>query len=281
MPNLLQRGSQPNASGNTLTITPQSAGWQYVGFQVYQLSAEQTLSQETGENEICIVVLSGIANVLTREQQYHRIGRRMSVFEQIPPYAVYVPASDLVQFEALTELVIAICSAPAEGRLPARLITPDQIGVEARGNGTTARTIHNILPEQEEAERLLVVEVFTPAGHWSSYPPHKHDQDRLPYESQLEETYYYNIAPVDGFAIQRVYTDDLSLNETLVVHDGDAVLVPRGYHPVAAPPGYDVYYLNVMAGPVRTWRFHNDPKHAWLMKPSKEVPTNASNIIPE
>jgi len=281
MSNLLVRRSEPDVAGNILTITPQSAGWQYVGFQVFQLSAKQTLSQETGANEMCIVLLSGIANVSTRDQRYDRIGRRMSVFEQIPPYAVYVPASDLLHIEALTDLHIALCSAPAEGRLSARLITPDQVGVEARGYGTTARTIHNILPEQEEAERLLVVEVFTPAGHWSSYPPHKHDQDRLPHESQLEETYYYNIAPADGFAMQRVYTDDLSLNETLVVHDGDAVLVPRGYHPVAAPPGYDVYYLNVMAGPVRTWKFHNDPKHAWLMSPSKEVSTNASNPIPK
>jgi 5-deoxy-glucuronate isomerase len=110
----------------------------------------------------------------------------------------------------------------------------------------------------------LVVEVFTPEGHWSSYPPHKHDRNHLPEESYLEETYYHKINPGHGFAVQRIYTDDRSLDETLVIKDGDAVLVPKGYHPVSAPPGYDVYYLNVMAGPVRTWKFKNDPDHEWL-----------------
>jgi 5-deoxy-glucuronate isomerase len=112
--------------------------------------------------------------------------------------------------------------------------------------------------------------VFTPNGHWSSYPPHKHDQDNLPHESYLEETYYHKVSPDTGFAVQRVYTDDGSLDETMVIRNGDAVLVPKGYHPVSAPPGYDGYYLNVMAGPVRTWKFHNDPAHEWLMTQSKQ-----------
>jgi len=111
--------------------------------------------------------------------------------------------------------------------------------------------------------------MFTPNGHWSSYPPHKHDRDDLPRESYLEETYYHKIYPSTGFAVQRVYTDDRSLDETMIVKDGDAVLVPKGYHPVSAPPGYDLYYLNVMAGPKRTWKFHNDPDHEWLMAPQK------------
>ncbi|MFD0618078.1 5-deoxy-glucuronate isomerase [Paenibacillus sp. GCM10027629] len=281
MSNLLIRGKQPDAAGNTLTITPQSAGWQYVGFQVYKLRPGQCLSQETGANEICVVVLSGIANVFTQHERYNQIGRRMSVFEQTPPFSVYVPARDEIHVEAMTELEIAICAAPAEGRLEARLITPEQVGVEQRGYGAMERAIHNILPEREEAERLLVVEVFTPAGHWSSYPPHKHDQDDLPHESLLEETYYYKITPVEGFAMQRVYTDDLSLNESIVVHDGDSVMVPRGYHPVSVPPGYGVYYLNVMAGPMRTWKFHNDPKHEWLLRPGKEASVHESNPVSE
>ena len=112
---------------------------------------------------------------------------------------------------------------------------------------------------------MLVVEVITPGGHWSSYPPHKHDRDALPDESYLEETYYHRLKPAQGFAFQRVYTEDGAVDETLTVKDGDVVLVPRGYHPVAAPHGYDLYYLNVMAGPNRIWRFHNDPAHEWLM----------------
>lgn len=108
--------------------------------------------------------------------------------------------------------------------------------------------------------------MFTPEGNWSSYPPHKHDQDHLPEESYLEETYYHKINPVHGFAVQRVYTDDRSLDETMIVKNGDAVLVPKGYHPVSAPPGYELYYLNVMAGPVRTWKFKNDPEHEWILQ---------------
>jgi 5-deoxy-glucuronate isomerase len=119
----------------------------------------------------------------------------------------------------------------------------------------------------EEADSLLVCEVRTPGGHWSSYPPHKHDRDALPGESFLEETYYHRISPPQGFALQRVYTGDGSLDETLVVRDGDTVLVPRGYHTVSAPPGYDLYYLNVMAGPVREWAVANDPDHEWTLTP--------------
>jgi 5-deoxy-glucuronate isomerase len=110
-----------------------------------------------------------------------------------------------------------------------------------------------------------VVEVVTPGGNWSSYPPHKHDRDDPPEESLLEETYYHRLRPAQGFAFQRVYSDDGSLDETMAVADGDVVLVPRGYHPVGAAHGYDLYYLNVMAGPRRVWRFRNDPAHAWIV----------------
>jgi 5-deoxy-glucuronate isomerase len=169
------------------------------------------------------------------------------------------------EIEAASDCEIAICSAPGSGKLAARVIAPDSIEVFTRGKGSNARHIRNVLPETATAESLLVVEVITPGGHWSSYPPHKHDRDALPEESYLEETYYHRLSPPQGFALQRVYTDDRSLDETLTVSDRDVVLVPRGYHPVGAPHGYDLYYLNVMAGPTRTWRFHNDPAHAWLM----------------
>jgi 5-deoxy-glucuronate isomerase len=140
------------------------------------------------------------------------------------------------------------------------------LGQEVRGKGTNTRYVTNILPEGEPADSLLVVEVITPGGHTSSYPPHKHDRDDLPRESLLEETYYHRLNPPQGFAFQRVYTDDRSLDEVMAVEDGDVVLVPEGYHPCAAIHGYDLYYLNVMAGPKRTWKFHNAPEHEWLMK---------------
>jgi 5-deoxy-glucuronate isomerase len=192
------------------------------------------------------------------------IGERASVFEGMP-WSVYLPAHSSYSVEAATDCEFAVCSAPGTGKLPARVIAPGDVETLTRGKGSNTRHVRNILSETAAAESLLVVEVITPAGNWSSYPPHKHDRDALPEESYLEETYYHRLSPPQGFALQRVYTDDRSLDETLAVGDRDVVLVPRGYHPVGAPHGYDLYYLNVMAGPRRTWRFHNDPNHAWML----------------
>lgn len=257
---------QPDGDGSLLRITPESAGWKYVGFETVKLEAGQSLSRETGDTEVCLVLLSGKADVSTAGAEWKEIGGRMNVFEKIPPYSVYVPSGDHYRITALTGVELAICSAPGQGGHAARLISPEQVGVELRGSGSMERLVHNILPEKEPADSLLVVEVFTPEGNWSSYPPHKHDRDALPDESLLEETYYFRIQPEQGFAVQRVYTDDRSLDETLSVKDGQAVLVPKGYHPVSAPAGYEVYYLNVMAGPARTWKFYNDPDHEWMLK---------------
>jgi 5-deoxy-glucuronate isomerase len=139
---------------------------------------------------------------------------------------------------------------------------------EERGEGANTRHVRNILPDSDpRAESLLVVEVITPQGNWSSYPPHKHDTDGLPGETLLEETYYHRLNPSQGFAFQRVYTDDRSLDETVCIQDGDVVMVPRGYHPVGTPYGYELYYLNVMAGPTRKWVFRNDPRHEWMLIP--------------
>ena len=136
-----------------------------------------------------------------------------------------------------------------------------------RGQGSNTRYICDILPHTDPtAAHLLVVEVVTPAGHSSSYPPHKHDQEAPPTETQLEETYYHRLNPPQGFAFQRVYTDDRSLDESMAVENHDTVMVPRGYHPCVAPHGYDLYYLNVMAGPNRHWVFKNDPAHEWMLK---------------
>ncbi|MCY9665786.1 5-deoxy-glucuronate isomerase [Paenibacillus alginolyticus] len=261
---IVPSAKEPGFNGSRLVVTPQNAGWSYVGFEVYTLTEGQTFQKDSGGNELCVILLSGKASVSTEKKSWENIGKRMSVFEQIAPYAVYVPSSDYVNITANTSLEVAICSAPGKGTYEARLISPDDIAVEIRGTGDMQRQINNILPESAQADSLLIVEVFTPNGNWSSYPPHKHDQNNLPNETYLEETYYHRIKQEGGFAIQRVYTDDDSLNETMVVKDGDVVLVPKGYHPVSAPPGYDLYYLNTMAGPVRTWKFQDDKDHAWL-----------------
>lgn len=253
-------------TGLSVQVTPESAGWKYVGFEVIKLRAAQKLEQLTESNEVAVVVLSGIVSVKTNDAAWSSIGKRMSVFEKIPPYTVYVPAQDHIEVIAETEAELAFCKAPGRRSYEARLITPEDVGVELRGQGNTERLIHNILPESKEADSLLVVEVFTPDGHWSSYPPHRHDELDLPNQSLLEETYYHKLLPEHGFAIQRVYTDDRSLDETIVVQNNDVVLVPKGYHPVGAPPGYESYYLNVMAGPVRTWKFYNDKDHEWIFE---------------
>jgi 5-deoxy-glucuronate isomerase len=253
---------QPGADGY-VNITPKSAGWDYVGFVVGTMAAGETIKDNTGDRERCLVFISGKGRVTVGGKDFGELGKRMSPFEG-PPAAVYVPAGTDWEVTATTELTLAGCTAPGGGNYEARVLDiPPQI---TRGKGSNTRYVTNILPETEPAHSLLVVEVITPGGNTSSYPPHKHDTDNLPEESLLEETYYHRLNPPQGFAMQRVYTDDRSLDEALVIEDGDVTLVPRGYHPVAAVHGYDLYYLNTMAGPRRTWKFHNATEHEWLLK---------------
>jgi 5-deoxy-glucuronate isomerase len=261
---LVTSNGQPDQDGTLIKITPESAGWEYVGFEVLRLEASRSVSRHTGGDEVCLVPLSGTCTVSARDEEWRGIGGRESVFDA-PPCAVYLPPGTEYTMEASTRLEIAVASAPAGRGVDPMMVRPEDIDVEIRGSGNMEREIRPILMEDRGAERLLVVEVLTPNGHWSSYPPHKHDADDPPRERYLEETYYHKIKPDKGFALQRVYTEDGTLDETLTFHDGDAVLVPKGYHVVSAPPGYDLYYLNVMAGPVREWRIKNHPDHEWLL----------------
>ncbi len=266
MSHLLIKPSQPDSHHRVIHVTPQTAGWTHVGFDVVRLAAGETVGADTGAREVCLVLISGKAAVTGGEEDFGVIGGRMSPFDG-KPWSVYVPAGSRWKARAQTPVELAVCSAPggAGGHGP-RLIRPDDVSQEVRGTGHNVRHVANILPETEPADGLLVVEVITPAGNTSSYPSHKHDTDNLPHESLLEETYYHRLNPPQGFAFQRVYTDDGSLDETMAVEDGDVTLVPRGYHPCAAIHGYDLYYLNVMAGPKRVWRFHNQPAHEWLLE---------------
>ncbi|HSR71855.1 MAG TPA: 5-deoxy-glucuronate isomerase [Kiloniellales bacterium] len=266
MGKLLIKPQTADAGGRVLHVTPQSAGWRYVGFDLHRLEAGASFQGETGSREVCLVLLEGTATVEAGGQRFTGIGERTSVFDGRAPYAVYVPGDTGYSVTAESDLELAVCSAPATGRQAVRLIRPEAIDLEERGTGTNRRLVRNILPETEPADSLLVVEVITPAGNWSSYPPHKHDTDDLPTESSLEEVYYHRLDPPQGFAFQRVYTDDRSLDETMTVENGNVVLVPRGYHPVGAPHGYTLYYLNVMAGPKREWHFRNDPAHDWIVR---------------
>ncbi|MDQ2916932.1 MAG: 5-deoxy-glucuronate isomerase [Pseudomonadota bacterium] len=248
-------------------VTPQSAGWRYVGFSAHRLATGESMTVDQADDELCVVVLGGMATVSQRDGgKWVGIGERRDVFDDAAPYAVYLPDGRGVEVTARTAAEIGIASAPGRGNAPARLIEPAQMKRFARGTGLNERFVCDILPQSASALHLLVVEVRTPSGHSSSYPPHKHDTDDLPRESSLEETYYHRLRPAQGFVFQRVYTDDRSLDESLAVEDRDVVMVPRGYHPVVVPYGYESYYLNVMAGPRREWHFRNDPAHEWLLR---------------
>lgn len=262
--NLLCKKQAPDNLGRIQKVTPESAGWGYVGFEAYLMKPGMKLEQDTLNTEVCLVLVSGKASVATGDASFGSIGARMSPFERTPPYSVYVPANNRFSLAAETEVELAVCKAPAKGLLPSRLIGPGQVGTAHRGKGRNQRDVHNILDDQAEAESLLVVEVFTNEGNTSSYPSHKHDTDNPPSETYLEETYYHRFDPPQGWAMQRIYVDDRSLDECMAVYNHDVVMAPKGYHPVATIAGYDNYYLNVMAGPVKSWKFTWEKDHAWI-----------------
>jgi 5-deoxy-glucuronate isomerase len=272
MASLLRRAAAPGPDGATIRVEPGTEpadlagrGWRWVAFAVHRLADGATVVRAGDDREVGLVVVEGAVDVRAGGRSFGSIGSRSSPFDADgPPVVLVEPGAELV-VEARGTAVVAIAAAPGGDFRETRLIEPATMRVEARGSGSTARTVRHLLPPEAAAGRLILVEVLTPGGNWSSYPPHKHDTEDQPRESQLEELYYYRFARPEGFAFARVYTADRSLDEALTPSDGDVVLVPRGYHPVGAPAGYDTYYMNVMAGPTRLWHFTVDPDHAWLM----------------
>ena len=241
-------------------IDPRSAGWTYLSFRIVRRAAGEEFRGETGEEETALIWLGGTAEV----DGVGEVGERDDVFSGLPS-ALLLPPDSSYRLQARTALELAVVSAPADVDSRPRLIRPGDVAVEVRGKGVTERRIHWILSEKDPAARLLLVEVLTPAGHWSTYPPHKHDEDKDGVERALEELYYYRFKPEQGFAFQGIYTGNRELNVSIRARNHDLVLVPRGYHVVSAAPGYDCYYLNAMAGAVRQWLFTTDPDHEWLM----------------
>lgn len=197
-------------------------------------------------------------------------GGRENVFTGMP-YALYLPIGTQYTVTAETACDLAFCFCRAGTEYPARLITPDDIEVEVRGAGNATRQINKIIRPEFAADKLLVVEVYTPSGNWSSYPPHKHDVHEPPGEVDLEEIYYYRVDRPEGYAIQKVYNPDRSIDETLTVRDGEMVLVPEGYHPVVAAHGYNVYYLNALAGSARSMAASDDPDYLWVRAEWRET----------
>ncbi len=254
-------------SGKVHEITPESANWGYVGFGLYHLKPGEIANEKTGETEVILVLVEGKAEISSEDKNFGELGDRMNVFERKPPHCVYIPAGSSWTVAATTDCTLGVCTAPAKPGREARVIGPAGITLAERGKGGNTRYIFPIAMEDRDvADSLLVTEVFTPSGHWSSYPPHRHDEDNYPEMTYLEETYYHRLNPEQGFGFQRVFTEDGSLDETMAVSSGDVVLVPKGHHPCGSPYGYEMYYLNVMAGPMRKWRFQNHPDHDWIFK---------------
>lgn len=247
----------------------ENCGFEYLSFEARKLGEGGTFNGETASNELAMVVLGGICSVKTPRDEWQRIGGRTSVFDGLP-YTLYLPIATAFTISADTDCDLAFCYCRADRPYPAHLVTPDQVRIEIRGGGNATRQIHHILTPEFPAQRLLVVEVFTPAGNWSSYPPHKHDVHNPPAEVDLEEIYYYRLDRPEGYAVQKVYTADRRIDETLTVRDGELVLIPEGYHPVVAAHGYNVYYLNALAGSARSMAASDDPDYAWVRETWRE-----------
>jgi len=262
---LLLKSTWPvDTPASSITVTPESAGWEYTSLQVVHLSPGEIWSGSSGIEELGLVVLGGICHVDALGQSW-QIGERVHVFDG-PPWALYLPIGTEYVITAVTPLELAICGTCAEVSFPPVLITPEDVAVEIRGAGNTARQINHIVKPEFPAHRLLIVEVFTPSGNWSSFPPHKHDVSNMPTESDLEEIYYYRINPSEGFGLQRLYPANGKIDEAYVIHDGDLLLVPEGYHVFAVAQGYTGYYLNILAGneSVRTMQPADDPAYHWI-----------------
>ena len=258
-----------------LLVRPQNGapadlpGFEFLSFVNWKLKPGESNAGETGNRELGLVLLGGVCTVTSSRGEWRSIGRRPNVFAGMP-HALYLPINSSYQVTAERECDLAFCFCRAEKEFPARYIKPHEVEVEIRGAGNATRQINKIIRPEFAADRLLVVEVYTPAGNWSSYPPHKHDVHNPPAEVDLEEIYYYRIDRPEGYAIQKVYNSGRSLDETLTVRDGEMVLVPEGYHPVVAAHGYNVYYLNALAGSARSMAASDDPAYVWVRETWRE-----------
>lgn len=250
-------------------ISAAQAGWQYLNMAARRLSAGQKWSSGTSGYEYGHVILGGKCNIRTSQGDFLNIGERANVFSG-KPYAVYLSRNIDFEIEALTDdFEVASVWVETDEDHPAQLVTPEKSTVELRGGGNASRQINSIFPPGFDCHKIVCVEVYTPSGNWSSYPPHKHDIHREDtqgniLEADLEEIYFYKFDQPAGYAYQRVYTDDRSIDGVMLARHHDMVLVPAGYHPVAGAPGYTTYYLNFLAGSAQSLANADDPEYAWI-----------------
>ena len=262
---LLPPVARSDASGEIVSVTQDRAGWSTISLRVVRIEAGNRHTINQPGEELALVMLGGRANIRAGGKAWNHIGGRRDVFSGMP-HALYLPVGiGTVEIEAANDVCeVAICGARAEQALAPRLIDPHQVDIEIRGGANATRQINHILKPDFPADRILIVEVYTPSGNWSSYPPHKHDVHNPPGEVDLDEIYFYKISRPEGYAIQRVYTRDGRRNETITVRNNEVILIPDGYHPVVAAHGYDCYYLNILAGSARSMAASDDPDYAWV-----------------
>ncbi len=249
-------------------VTATDAGWDLLNMEIRRLATGAAWAHQTGGHESVLVILGGKCAVRSNRGEWLSLGKRSDVWSGLPT-ALYLPRSTSFTVESHSDaLEIAHCWVPTDQDFEPRLVRPEDCRVEIRGGHNATRQINDIIPPGFACHRIVACEVYTPGGNWSSYPPHKHDTHQEDaagnvLEADLEEFYYYKVRGAGGYALQRVYTDDGSLDESVVARDNDIVLVPEGYHPVSAAYGYDCYYLNFLAGSAQSLAASDDPVHAW------------------
>jgi 5-deoxy-glucuronate isomerase len=267
--NMLIRAHDTGSTGVFARVRAEEAGWDYLNMAALRLNKAETFSQNTGDHENALVILGGVCHVRSSKGDFLKVGRRPNVFSGMP-YAVYLPRRTDFEIEALTDsFEVASCWVPTDRDYPAQLVTPQNSPIELRGGGNASRQITGIMPPGFNCHRIVAVEVYTPSGNWSSYPPHKHDIHREDaagnvIEADLEEIYFYKFDRPGGYAYQRVYNDDRSIDAVMMAQQHDAVLVPEGYHPVVSAHGYTTYYLNFLAGSAQSLASADDPDYAWV-----------------
>ena len=274
--NLVLHPSASPGSDLIVEVTPVAVGWDTINFQARRLEQEQTWSFVTSGHELALVVLGGQLNVESNRGAWQGLGSRANVFAGLPT-ALYLPHETSFTVTAATNVEFALAWAKTEGDFPPRLVKPGDIEIEIRGGDNATRQINKIMPPGFPCARLVVVEVYTPGGNWSSYPPHKHDihkvgSDGTLLEADLDEVYYYKIDRPEGYALQRIYTDPESplhragypIDAAVIARNNDVVLIPEGYHPVSSPVGYTTYYLNVLVGTAQSLAATDDPQFAWV-----------------
>lgn len=249
--------------GHNVMLPEGDSRSRYLGFDVLSLAAGRNHAGELGDCEAVFVILKGRCNFEVAPERYAEIGGRSNVFDE-RGYSVYAPAGATYRIEALTDLEVAVCMSKADEKKSPCLITPEQVKERVVGKGNWQRSVFDIVDGSVDACHLLVGETINPPGNWSSAPPHRHDVDNLPEESDLEEAYFFRVDPPQGFGVIRIYTDDRKIDKTYSVENNDLVVIPDGYHPVAALAGYRLYYLWMLAGEKRVLRPRDDPQHAWL-----------------